>query len=142
MQLHEEAGIRALDMTPVGRLFFVFDDKVDTPWDVHGGVGCQLQPGAACMSSCLCRLPLILPIIAAPSIPVAVFKVTEFDGSPRESDEMRPVWFDLADIPFDQVSAAAVADGTHAPRPLPACSALHAPTPLQARAAEMTRSVL
>ncbi len=31
---------------------------------------------------------------------VHVFKVTEYDGEPAESEEMRPQWFDVGEIPF------------------------------------------
>lgn len=43
-ELQEEAGITALDLAPCGRLFFVFDDKPDTPWEVHG----EACRGASC----------------------------------------------------------------------------------------------
>ncbi len=31
---------------------------------------------------------------------VHVFKVTGYDGEPSESEEMRPQWFDVGEIPF------------------------------------------
>ncbi len=31
---------------------------------------------------------------------VHVFRVTEFNGKPRESEEMKPQWFDIKDIPY------------------------------------------
>lgn len=32
---------------------------------------------------------------------VHVFRVDAFDGEPMETEEMRPQWFDLSDIPYD-----------------------------------------
>jgi 8-oxo-dGTP diphosphatase len=32
-----------------------------------------------------------------------VFLTTEFSGTPAESDELRPRWFDRADLPFDDM---------------------------------------
>jgi len=34
---------------------------------------------------------------------VHIFKVTGFTGEPSESEEMRPEWFDLREIPFSQM---------------------------------------
>lgn len=34
---------------------------------------------------------------------VHFYKVTEFEGEPVESEEMRPAWFDQGEIPFDQM---------------------------------------
>lgn len=32
-----------------------------------------------------------------------IYTATEWDGTPSESEEMRPQWFPLADIPYDQM---------------------------------------
>jgi len=32
-----------------------------------------------------------------------IYKVTKFDGEPVETDEARPVWFDLDKIPYDKM---------------------------------------
>ncbi|MFC5928997.1 8-oxo-dGTP diphosphatase [Cryobacterium melibiosiphilum] len=32
-----------------------------------------------------------------------VFTVTEWSGTPRESDELNPVWFDVATLPVDEM---------------------------------------
>lgn len=34
---------------------------------------------------------------------VHIFKGTEFDGEPKESEEMRPQWFNISEIPYDQM---------------------------------------
>jgi len=34
---------------------------------------------------------------------VHVFKVTDFSGEEKETDEMKPQWFNEEDIPFDQM---------------------------------------
>lgn len=34
---------------------------------------------------------------------VHIFKVSDFAGEPTESEEMRPQWFSLEEIPFDQM---------------------------------------
>ena len=34
---------------------------------------------------------------------VHIFKVTEFKGEPTESEEMKPQWFSLDQIPFEQM---------------------------------------
>jgi hypothetical protein len=34
---------------------------------------------------------------------VHVFSATKFSGEPVESDEMRPQWFKIAEIPFDDM---------------------------------------
>lgn len=32
-----------------------------------------------------------------------IYTATEWDGDPHETEEMRPQWFKLADIPYDQM---------------------------------------
>lgn len=32
-----------------------------------------------------------------------VYKVTEFEGAPIETEEMRPEWFDVTKLPFDKM---------------------------------------
>uniref|UniRef100_A0A8C4WVB2 Oxidized purine nucleoside triphosphate hydrolase n=1 Tax=Eptatretus burgeri TaxID=7764 RepID=A0A8C4WVB2_EPTBU len=39
----------------------------------------------------------------ATTLEVHVFRTDHFDGEPTESDEMRPRWFDLENIPFEQM---------------------------------------
>ncbi|MBI5817193.1 MAG: 8-oxo-dGTP diphosphatase [Candidatus Yonathbacteria bacterium] len=34
---------------------------------------------------------------------VHIFDVTKWSGEPKESEEMRPRWFDIEEIPFDQM---------------------------------------
>ena len=34
---------------------------------------------------------------------VHVFCATQFDGVVKESEEMKPQWFDVADVPFDDM---------------------------------------
>lgn len=34
---------------------------------------------------------------------VHIFRADKFTGEPQESDEMRPVWFNISDIPFDSM---------------------------------------
>jgi 8-oxo-dGTP diphosphatase/2-hydroxy-dATP diphosphatase len=34
---------------------------------------------------------------------VHIFYVKEFEGSPAESEEMKPRWFDVDEIPYDQM---------------------------------------
>jgi len=34
---------------------------------------------------------------------VHFFKVNEFSGKPKESEEMEPKWFDIKEIPFEQM---------------------------------------
>lgn len=34
---------------------------------------------------------------------VHVFRVTEFSGEPSESEEMKPKWFDVGDVPYDNM---------------------------------------
>jgi len=34
---------------------------------------------------------------------VHLFKILDFEGEPRESEEMRPKWFEKEKIPFDQM---------------------------------------
>lgn len=36
---------------------------------------------------------------------VHIFRATEFTGTPVETDEMRPQWFDVTDIPYDTMWA-------------------------------------
>lgn len=35
------------------------------------------------------------------SLEVHVFKSTLFEGEPSESEEMKPQWFDISEVPFD-----------------------------------------
>jgi 8-oxo-dGTP pyrophosphatase MutT (NUDIX family) len=37
------------------------------------------------------------------TLEVHIFKVTDFDGSPVESEEMKPQWFAFDEIPFSQM---------------------------------------
>jgi hypothetical protein len=34
---------------------------------------------------------------------VHIFTATDFTGTPKETEEMRPRWFDIADIPYDNM---------------------------------------
>lgn len=34
---------------------------------------------------------------------VHLFRATDFDGKPRESEEMRPQWFSVGEIPFEDM---------------------------------------
>ncbi len=34
---------------------------------------------------------------------VHIFNVNEFEGSPTESEEMKPQWFDIGEIPYNQM---------------------------------------
>ncbi|MDO9509701.1 MAG: 8-oxo-dGTP diphosphatase [Candidatus Magasanikbacteria bacterium] len=36
---------------------------------------------------------------------ITVFSVTDFDGIPSESEEMRPAWFNKSEIPYDKMWA-------------------------------------
>ena len=36
---------------------------------------------------------------------VHFFRTSEFEGTPQESDEMKPEWFDIKDIPYDKMWA-------------------------------------
>jgi 8-oxo-dGTP pyrophosphatase MutT (NUDIX family) len=38
-----------------------------------------------------------------PLMHVFVYRCSDFDGEPSESDEMRPQWFDRADIPYGKM---------------------------------------
>lgn len=42
---------------------------------------------------------------ASEEMEVTVFSVTDFDGIPSESEEMRPVWFHKSEIPYDKMWA-------------------------------------
>jgi len=37
------------------------------------------------------------------TLEVHIFKVSDYEGSPAESEEMRPQWFDVHQIPFEQM---------------------------------------
>jgi len=37
------------------------------------------------------------------TLEVHIFKVGNYEGSPRETEEMRPQWFDVHQIPFEQM---------------------------------------
>ncbi len=34
---------------------------------------------------------------------VNIFRATDFSGEPQETEEMKPQWFDIAEIPFDKM---------------------------------------
>ena len=74
-ELSEETGLLANKLYKVGILDFSWQDK---PLDSRGE-------------------PEILE--------VHIFKTDKFEGKPIESEEMRPVWFHVDDIPFDQMWA-------------------------------------
>jgi 8-oxo-dGTP diphosphatase/2-hydroxy-dATP diphosphatase len=42
---------------------------------------------------------------AADILEVHIFKVTDFSGKPRETEEMKPQWFLVKDIPFKEMWA-------------------------------------
>ncbi|HRY36822.1 MAG TPA: 8-oxo-dGTP diphosphatase [Candidatus Magasanikbacteria bacterium] len=42
---------------------------------------------------------------ASEEMEVAVFSVTDFDGIPTESEEMRPAWFLKSEIPYEKMWA-------------------------------------
>lgn len=37
------------------------------------------------------------------TLEVHIFKATQFKGEPQETDEMRPEWFDINEIPYSQM---------------------------------------
>jgi 8-oxo-dGTP diphosphatase/2-hydroxy-dATP diphosphatase len=37
------------------------------------------------------------------SMEVNIFKITQFAGDPKETEEMKPQWFESDDLPFDQM---------------------------------------
>lgn len=45
------------------------------------------------------------PNIKDDILEVHIFKAENFTGEPTESDEMRPQWFEIGNIPFDQMWA-------------------------------------
>ena len=82
-ELREEAGVVATDMTRRGMLEFEMlpkDDADRTAGDkmlARGGVSTVLE--------------------------VHVFTATKWKGEPAESEEMRPKWFPVADVPLDNM---------------------------------------
>jgi len=49
------------------------------------------------------HLTFLFPARPAWSQEVHVFLVTQWDGEPRESEEMRPVWFATHNMPYDHM---------------------------------------
>ena len=43
------------------------------------------------------------PFKGNPSVEVHVYSVTEFEGNPGETEEMKPQWFLHSEIPFDRM---------------------------------------
>lgn len=66
-ELHEEAGVTAMDLAKLGVLDFSWQEN---PGDI---------------------------------LRVHIFKCTQFEGEPAESEEMKPQWFKVAEIPFAQM---------------------------------------
>jgi 8-oxo-dGTP diphosphatase/2-hydroxy-dATP diphosphatase len=42
---------------------------------------------------------------ATPDLEVHIFRATKFSGEPQETEEMRPQWFEIKDIPYDKMWA-------------------------------------
>jgi len=75
-ELAEEAGIYALDLHQLGTIDFVFQED-ERPVDTVKPVSNELE--------------------------VHVFRATDISGVPAESDEMRPHWFYIDEIPFAEM---------------------------------------
>ncbi len=39
----------------------------------------------------------------SPTLEVHIFKIENFVGTPEETEEMRPQWFEIGDIPYDEM---------------------------------------
>ncbi|MBI1888595.1 MAG: 8-oxo-dGTP diphosphatase [Candidatus Spechtbacteria bacterium] len=39
------------------------------------------------------------------TLEVHIFRASEFEGEPQETEEMRPQWFDISEIPFSEMWA-------------------------------------
>lgn len=48
-------------------------------------------------------LNFTFPLHETPNYEVHVFEIEDFEGEPKESDEMKPEWFSLGDIPFEKM---------------------------------------
>jgi 8-oxo-dGTP diphosphatase len=49
------------------------------------------------------QLTFLFPAQPSWDMDVAVFTCAEWSGEPAETDEVRPQWFPVADLPFDQM---------------------------------------
>lgn len=89
-------------------------------WDCPGALYLLALPATCCMRvrhhdiACYADLPTpsspiftTMACLHQPNLhlPHAVFGVTQFSGTPTESDEMAPQWFSHQDIPFHQMWA-------------------------------------
>ena len=72
-ELKEEANLSVSEIIPMGVLDFSWSSSAKATADKQG------------------------------ILQVHIFKVTDFKGEPTESDEMKPKWFHLDEIPFDQM---------------------------------------
>jgi len=48
-------------------------------------------------------LTFLFPAHASWDMDVAIFTAGHWSGEPAETDEIRPQWFDVSDLPFDQM---------------------------------------
>jgi hypothetical protein len=90
-EVREEAGIELLDMEQRGLMLFEF---------VTGQP--LMEVGAVFRAAWIALSVHDTAAIMVSFAQVHVFRATKFAGEPAETEEMRPQWFDIADIPFAQ----------------------------------------
>lgn len=77
-EVQEEAGLEVIDLEKRGILEFTFESDKDAP---NSAI---IQGGGTILE-------------------VHVFKVSDFKGKPQETDEMKPQWFYVDEIPFKEM---------------------------------------
>jgi 8-oxo-dGTP diphosphatase / 2-hydroxy-dATP diphosphatase len=84
-------------------LYNGFGGKLEAGETIEAGMLRELKEEVALAATKYVKLGVITFCYTDSELEVHVFKVTEFLGTPTESEEMTAVWFEATDIPFGQM---------------------------------------
>jgi len=82
-----------------------FGGKVEAGETIEKATARELEEEAGIVSSEISKVGVLeFSFESEPKVlEVHIYRATEFEGEPIESDEMRPQWFHVDEIPFDKM---------------------------------------